>query len=141
VRKTLRSGKGNEWDQTTKGEITREYFPVVVEILKMKINITQNFTTMVTGHGSVTSYLHRFEIIESPICPCGIAEQTVDHVLFECELLHKERNNLISAVSRTDVWPISKSKLMKHLQKFAKFTNEISFDKLNEVLTLSHRAE
>jgi hypothetical protein len=30
-----------EWDQTTKGEITREYFPVVVDRLKMKINITQ----------------------------------------------------------------------------------------------------
>ena len=38
-----------EWDQTTKGAITKEYFPVVAERLKMKINITQNFTTMVTG--------------------------------------------------------------------------------------------
>jgi len=42
-----------EWDQTTKGTITKEYFPVVAERLKMKINITQNFTTMVTGHGNI----------------------------------------------------------------------------------------
>jgi hypothetical protein len=48
-----------EWDQTTKGAITKEYFPVVAERLKMKINITQNFTNMVTGHGNMTSYLHR----------------------------------------------------------------------------------
>ena len=42
-----------EWDQTTKGEITKEYFPVVAERLKIKINITQNFTTMVTGQGNI----------------------------------------------------------------------------------------
>jgi hypothetical protein len=46
-----------EWGQTTKGAITREYFPIVAERLKMKINITQNFTTMVTGHGNIKSYL------------------------------------------------------------------------------------
>jgi len=38
-----------EWDKTTKGVITKEYFPVVTERLKMKINISQNFTTVVTG--------------------------------------------------------------------------------------------
>jgi hypothetical protein len=89
---------------------------------------------MVTGHDSVRLYLHRFKIIETPICPCGITEQTVDHLLFECELLNKERNNLASVVSRTDVWPISKNKpIRKHFKIFAKFTSEISFDKLNEV--------
>jgi len=58
-----------EWDQITKGAITKEYFPVVTERLKMKINITQNFTTVVTGHGNIRSYLHWFKIIKTPICP------------------------------------------------------------------------
>jgi len=71
-----------EWDQTTKGEITKEYFLVVADRLKMKISITQNFTTMFTGHGNISSYLHRFKIIESPICPCGTTNQTIDHLLF-----------------------------------------------------------
>jgi len=44
-----------EWDQTIKGAITKEYFSVVAERLKMKINITKNFTTMVTGHGNIRS--------------------------------------------------------------------------------------
>jgi hypothetical protein len=35
--------------QTTKGEITKEYFPVVADRLKMEINIAKNFTSMVTG--------------------------------------------------------------------------------------------
>jgi ribonuclease HI len=60
-----------EWDQTTNGTITKEYCPVVDDRLKMKINITQNFTTMVTRHGNMRSYLHRFKIIETPVCPCG----------------------------------------------------------------------
>jgi hypothetical protein len=42
-----------EWKQNKKEEITREYFPVVADRLKMKINITPKFTTMVTGHSNV----------------------------------------------------------------------------------------
>jgi len=39
--------------------------------LKMKINLTPNFTAMVTAHGKTRSYLHQFKIIESPECPCA----------------------------------------------------------------------
>ena len=89
---------------------------------------------MVTGHGNIRSYLHRFKIIQTPICPCGTKDQTIDHLLFECELLNKERDTLILTVSKTDVWPTSKNELIrKHYKLFIKFTNEISFDKLNEV--------
>jgi len=124
-----------EWDQTTKGEITKEYFPVFADRLKMKINITQNCTTMVTGHGNIRSYLHCFKIIETPICPCGTTDQTIDHLLFECELLNKERDKFISRILKTDIWPVSKNKLVReHFQIFANFTNEISFDKLNQAL-------
>jgi len=40
-----------EWKQSTKGRTTEEYFPEVTERVKMKINIIQNFTTIVTGQG------------------------------------------------------------------------------------------
>jgi len=80
------------------------------------------------------SYLHRFKIIETPICLCGTTDQKIDHLLFECEVLNKERDNLISTLLKTDVWPTSKDKLIrKHFKIFAKFTNEISFDKFNGV--------
>jgi hypothetical protein len=61
----------------------KEYFPEVAERLKMKINLTQNFTTIVTGHGKTRSYLQRFKIIETPTCFCGTRDQTTDHLLFE----------------------------------------------------------
>jgi len=81
------------WTQTTKGSITKEYFPNVEERLKMKINLTQNFTVIVTGHGKTKAYLHRFKIIEEPTCSCGTAEQTTDHVIYECETLTKREKS------------------------------------------------
>jgi hypothetical protein len=43
------------------------------------------------------------------------------------------RNVLTSAVLKTDVCPISKNKLIrKYFHTFAKFTKEISFDKLTK---------
>ena len=82
----------SEWTQSTKGRTTKEFFPHVTKRLKMKINLTQNFTTMVTGHGKTNSYLHRCKIIEAPTCSCGTRDQNIDHLLFECEILKKERN-------------------------------------------------
>jgi len=52
----------SEWDHTTKGAITKSFFPRIANRLKMKVNVTPNFTTMVTGHGSIKSYLHKYEI-------------------------------------------------------------------------------
>jgi len=97
----------------------------------MKLNLTHSFTLMVNGHGNINSYLHRFRIRETPTCPCGTQDQTTDHLLFECELLRKERNVLTTNILKTNVWSINKSELIrKHFKALFKFTNDISFDKL-----------
>ena len=97
---------------------------------------------MVMGHGNIRSYLHQFKIIDTPTCPCGTKDQTIDHLLYECELLNKERDSLKSSVLKTDIWPISKNRLIrKHFKIFAKFTTKISFDKLNEVLNPSFQVD
>jgi hypothetical protein len=77
---------------------------------------------MVTGHGKRRSYLQRFKIIETPIYPCGTAEQIIDNLLSECELINRERDNLISAVFKRAFWTISKNRLItKHFKIFAKY--------------------
>jgi len=91
-----------EWETTKKGSTTKEYFPTVAERLQTKINFTQNLTTIVTGHGNIKSYPHRFRIIEAPDCPCGNGNQTVKHILFECGILQEERESLIAVVAKTD---------------------------------------
>jgi hypothetical protein len=79
---------------------------------------------MITGHGNIKSYLHRFKIIEAPNCPCGNENQTTEHILLECTLLNEDRESLIAAVAKTDNWPINKDMHIKnttrHLQNSRK---------------------
>jgi hypothetical protein len=97
----------------------------------MKLNLTQNFTAIVTGHGKTKVYLHRLKIIEDPTCTCGKAAQTTDHLIFECETLTKERKKLKTTAIQNDKWPINKKELIrKHCKEFVKFINEIAFDNL-----------
>ena len=89
-----------KWETTNKVGITKEYFPKVAERLDTKINLTQNFTTIVTGHENIKSYLHRFKIIDTPNCPCGNGNQTTEHVLLKCAILQEERERLIAEVTK-----------------------------------------
>ena len=106
-----------EWDTTNKGRITRDYFPKVAERLHAKIHPTQNFTTMITGHGNIKAYLYRFKIIETPNCHCGNHNQTAEHIILECEILTEERERLTAAVAKTDNWPVNKEMLIKNTTK------------------------
>jgi hypothetical protein len=71
----------SEWCHTTKGAITKSFFPKIAEMLKLKINVTPNFTTMVTGHGNIKSYSRKYKIIDSRTCSYKSGEQTVGHKL------------------------------------------------------------
>jgi len=89
---------------------------------------------LVTGHGNIKSYLHRFKIIDAANCPCGNDNQTTEHMLLECAILHKDRERLIAAVAEEDSWPINKDKLIKrHYKAFSKFTQQL--DKIKEMNT------
>ena len=48
-----------QWDHTTKGLATIQFFPVVKDRLTTKIKLTPNFTAIVTAHGKTKAYLHR----------------------------------------------------------------------------------
>ena len=101
------------WDHTTKGATTKLYFPKVPDRLKFKINVTPNLTMMVTGHGTIKSYLYKYKIIDSSMCPCKIGEQTTDRILYDCELVKQERDKLKAEILRSENWPISKDTLIK----------------------------
>jgi hypothetical protein len=120
------------WNRFTKGKITKYYFLIVAERLKMEITTTHNFTTMVTGHGNIKAYLYRFKISETPTYPCGDTDQTTDHLLYECKPLKTQRDTLRSIVPKSEGWPTSKHILLsKYYKAFTRFTNQISFDNLH----------
>src|SRR5215469_10094315 len=82
----------HQWDHATKGLATKGFLPNIKDRLKTKLNLTPNFTAMITAHGKTRAYLHRFKIIESPECPCKSGNQAVDHLLYQCNKLNKETN-------------------------------------------------
>ena len=64
----------SEWNHKTKSAITKSFFPKIADRLKMKINVTPNFTTMVTEHGNIKSQLQKYKILVGmyclPVCVC-----------------------------------------------------------------------
>jgi hypothetical protein len=120
-----------EWENCSKAAITKQFFPNVQDRLKLKINVTPNFAAMVTGHGKTRAYFHRFKILKHATCPCNKGDQTIDHLLNQCTLLHTQRDFLRNNVSKSGNWPVSKYELIrKHLKTFLNFTNSIDFDQL-----------
>ena len=101
----------HEWSRTTKGAITNSSFPKIVDRMKLTINATSNFTTMVRGYGNIKTYLHKYKTIQNPMCPCKQGDQSVDQILFDCILLELDRDKLKAVVKIPNSWPVSKDKL------------------------------
>ena len=69
--------------------------------------------------------------MESPECPCDSGNKTVDHLIYDCNILQREREKLISKVSKQDNWLVTKSDLVnKCIEYFLEFTNTTDFKKL-----------
>ena len=106
-----------EWDYTKKGAITKIFFPKIPDRLKLKINVTQNIITMVTGQGNINTYLYKYKTLDSAKCSYKRGEQTIDHILYDCELVEQERDRLKAAVLRSENWPMIKYILINKYSK------------------------
>ena len=95
-----------QWTDTTKGAVCRSCFPKLEQRLKMKMPVTAEFTTLVTGHGKTKAYLHRFKLADDPICPCKGETQTSHHIIFEYTNLDAQRSSMIKQISISGgPWP------------------------------------
>jgi hypothetical protein len=120
-----------EWEECTKARITKEFFPRVNDRQKLKIDITPILTAIMTGHGKTRAYLHRFKILEHANCPCGNGDQTIEHILNWCSILHTQKEILKRNVLKSGNWPASKHELIsKHLKSCLLFIKSIHFDLL-----------
>lgn len=121
-----------QWTDSRNGAISKAYFPSVKNRLRQKIPFFPEFTAIVTGHGKLRAYLHRFRLSDNPICPCGEEEQTADHVVFQCKKLYKERKEMSKRIRNIGGdWPTTHDKLVsKYLQIFVRFISSINFNDL-----------
>ena len=78
------------------------------------------------------TYFHRFKITDDPTCLCKMSPQTTDHLLWECDLLKKQRQVLRNSITKTGGnWPITNSDLAnKYTKFFQRFVNTINFESL-----------
>ena len=98
--------------------------------LKLRINPTPKFTAIITGHGNIKTYLHEYKILENTKCSCNKGEQTVDHIIYSCNLQEEERDRIKAVITRSEKWPGSKNKhVLKHYKNFKQFTDNIVLNK------------
>jgi predicted metalloenzyme YecM len=111
-----------------KGAVTKAFFPSVRNRPQHKIHIFPEFVMMITGHGKLRSYLHRFGLIDNLICLCEV-QQTTDHFIFQCNKLCNQRNEKIKQIKNTcGTWPLTNETLVNgYLQCFVKFIKSIDF--------------
>jgi len=62
-----------EWDASNKGELTKTFFPIVKERISKRLQMCINFSMIITGHGKLRTYFHRFKMIDDPTCLCKMA--------------------------------------------------------------------
>jgi hypothetical protein len=91
-----------QWTNAKKRAVTKAFFPSVRNRLRQKIPIFPEFVTIVTGHGKIRSYLHRFGIIDNPMYPCQEeeeeVEQTTDHLIFQSNKLRNQSTHSVYAI-------------------------------------------
>jgi len=55
----------------------------------------------------------------------------VEHLLYDCIKLQREREKLIRNISNQDMWLVNKRDLVnKHIKHFTQFINSIDFERL-----------
>jgi len=116
------------WNNTSKGLLSKTFFPSIKERLKIKLPLTPDFTAIVTGHGKTKAYLHRFHIIDNPTCTCKKAQQTVNHLIYECPDIGQQRLKLINQIIQNgDQWPVTNQQLIfRHLRNFCEFVKSMN---------------
>jgi len=76
-------------------------------------------------------YIYIYVCVCVCVCVCNGRNETVDHLIYDCTILRREREKLISKVSKQDKWPVTKIDLVnKFIKHFLEFTNTIDFKKL-----------
>jgi len=121
-----------EWDSSIKGAVTKSFFPTTGGRLTQGLQMNIKLSTTVTGHGALRSYCRRFKIIDDPTCVCKKGPQTSDHLLWECEILRKQREVLEKRIEKAGgIWPLINSDVAtKHSKLLQIFVNAINLQTL-----------
>lgn len=98
----------DRWKQSTKGLITKDFFPSAKERVRQKhIKVDYATTQFFSGHGYFTANLFRFKLAEDYLCYCEDCEpDTMYHALYTCPRYREARRALRQvAIQDQQTWP------------------------------------
>lgn len=125
-----------EWDQSSTGRITYEFFSDIRRRLSSPwINLTFHTTQFLSGHGKIRDYLKKRCILPSETCTCGEAD-SINHILFDCGNYLEERGNLIRCLRNNDLqWPCNLGALTRKetFDDFATFATHVMRSREEEI--------
>ena len=115
VRKQLSKEWQRSWDRQSEGGANSYY------CLKPKVpnerfhsvgkkRVEAKLIRVQTGHSRLRDHFNKLFPDESPNCQCGNNRQTVNHIMLDCHLLQKEREDLMDKVElcyvkhQTPIW-------------------------------------
>lgn len=112
------------------GSGTRLFFRDVKKAYKIlgKLRMDNLNSLIFTGHGGMRQYLHRFKIMDSPLCVCGLREnETVVHVLLECPRFAAERLEIETRLGSpiTDLASMVGTPNMGELEAFVNYARDV----------------
>ena len=87
-----------EWTKNKKGAITKKFFPTPADASLLKgTYISHQITQLLTGHCQLSHHLFKIKKISSPVCECGLEDESVEHFVFNCNRFSTERQCLKEA--------------------------------------------
>jgi len=94
----------------------------------LRLHTTPKYTTTVTGHGNIKSYLYKYKIIDNPMCPCKKVTKQCN--AFNLTATPRERKGKNKAVvTNTEIWQVNCNKIVTHYyEHFKEYIDKISWN-------------
>ena len=103
------------------GAFPSDHIPKVTK----EINV-QKFSSCTSSFKS-----HQQTPEEDALCVCQQRDQTLDHLIYDCNLLEAQRGILRTKVTKNGQCPADKNELLtKHIEHFLTYIESIDFDRL-----------
>ena len=121
------------WQATDDGNHTRSIFPTIADRMRTSFPFSWRMTMLLSGHGRLRAYLHRFYLAETDFCSCGSGDvQDWSHVLYDCSHFVVPRARLErTCVLQGNEWPCDVIVLLQRYKRdLCLFLEAINFDLL-----------
>ena len=91
------------------------------------------------GHVGVNQYLHRFNMVESPLCiNCNIVD-SIEHFMLHCTKYREQRRKMLNVLLRERVWPVTIRNLFGYNKNLSKSSTKNIVGAIAQYLTSTER--